>query len=239
MPRLSFLDADAWEAFWVPKLHGNESLRGLDRAADSLQAVLEPEGFRRFRNGGAPLLERRLGGYVQEIVLIPGPTFDGHPSVNVRLHISLPELKLFRERYWRPSSMAPALVAGGDSGGLDFPPVHAVWRMSDDPQDGIDLADWLVETALPWLDGFEDFALLAMQFERGGYPMIGLPTCLELLALKLGRSEAKRFLRDALATHPRLTETARERIRQMTLSTGIVRGGSADPFASMPELRRK
>jgi hypothetical protein len=236
MPRTSFLDADAWEAFWMPALHGAERMDGLDRAAAALREALVPEGFRLFRNGGTPLLERRLGNYVQELVLIPGPLVDGHPSVNIRVHVSLPELKLFRERYWRPSSMAPALVAGGDVGLLDLPPVYGVWRASADPSDGEDLAIWLCQTVLPWLDGFEDTARLALQFGQGGYPMIGLATSLELVALNFGKFEARRFLHEVLEANPSIAPREKERIRLMTLSTGIVRGGGMNPFAGLPAL---
>lgn len=185
---------------------------------------LEPRGFRLFRNGGLPLLERRTGGFVEEILLVPGPEVQGGRSVNARVHVSSQLLREFRERYWQPASLAPAVLAGGDVGLFDLPPAHVAWRVETE-RDVAELLSVLIEGVLPWLEAFWELRKLWDALESGGYPLLRPAVVVELAGALVGKGEGLRLLR-TLARAGAFTEEERARLLRMARTYGWVRPGS-------------
>lgn len=222
MAALRLADELAWQAFWHTARRAQGPLPEALLHESALE--LEPQGFRLFRNGGLPLLERRTGDFVEEILLVPGPEVEGGRSVNARVHVSSQRLREFRERYWQPASLAPAVLAGGDVGWFDLPPAHVEWRVETE-RDVAELLSVLTESVLPWLEVFWDLPRLWDALEHGGYPLLRPAVAVELAGAWVGKGEGLRLLR-ALARLDAFSEEERARLLRMARTYGWVRPGS-------------
>jgi hypothetical protein len=223
MAAYRFADELAWQTFW----HSARRAQGpLPEALLHETALeLEPHGFRLFRNGGLPLLDRRTGDFVEEILLVPGPEVEGGRSVNARVHVSSQRLREFRERYWQPASLAPAVLAGGDLGWFELPPAHAAWRVETE-RDVAELLSVVTESVLPWLEAFWELRKLWDAFENGGYPLLRPAVAVELAGALVGKGEGLRLLR-GLARADSFSVDERARLLRMARTYGWVRPGSA------------
>lgn len=190
----------------------------LTEAGHFLGGALLSEGFRIFKNGGLPLLERRPGPLIEEIVLRSSPFLSGEPFLPVRvfLHLSHVGLQDVRIRYWKPASRAPSGLVGIDLGQLEIPPCWVIWNVGLDYDVLVELVDWVRRLALPWFNLFEDSEQLRARLFQQTVSGLNLDRCLELVLAQYGPKEAIRFLAECVipdqSVGPKLQE-ASHRIR--------------------------
>jgi len=186
-------------------------------AANFLAGALLRDGFRLFKNGGSPLLERRTLRLVEEIVLKPAPDARrrGHPAVAVQLHLSHTGLRGVRERYWRPSSRAPQVVASGDLGQLDIPPGWVLWNLTPRQETLEEMVEWVERLALPWFETFHRPTTLRRALDERMVPLVSLETSLELMLTEFGQVEAALFLERHLTPETELREAVRNEVRRI------------------------
>jgi len=199
----------------------------LTEAGHFLGGALLSSGFRIFKNGGLPLLERRTGPLIEEILLRSSPNLEGEPFLPVRvyLHLSHVGLQDVRLRYWRPASRAPSGLACMDLGQLEFPPCWVIWNVGIDNQVLIELVDWVLRLALPWFDLFEDKLELKRALFRGVVPGLDLDRTLELVLAEFGPIEAIRFLNECVMPDSSLGPKVREATSRIHNAVAIGRIG--------------
>ena len=184
------------------------------------------DGFRIFKNGGLPLLERRSGPLIEEIVLRSSPHICDEPFLPVRiyLHLSHSGLQDVRIRYWRPASRAPSCLACMDLGELELPPCWVIWNVGLDYQVLIDMLDWVRRLALPWFDSFESRKELKDLLFQRMVSGLDLSRSLELILAEFGPAEGMRFLDECVMPNERMGPQVREasrRIHSASASGGI------------------
>ena len=187
-PRRTFPDAIAFDEVWGR----GRGLGGPPNAmAEKVEKTLAPFGFRLFRNGGLPRLDRRRAALREEIVFAPGPS---DAEFAVRFHLTHDGLGEVRKKYWRPATRAPYAVASGDIGLLESPPVLSIWdARAPDALEAIRTR--IAEDLLPWFDAFDDLDTLHETLFAGTLPLVDLSTGLELVLAEFGVREARRYLR--------------------------------------------
>lgn len=186
--------------------HPEAPREALTEAAHFLGGALLENRFRIFKNGGIPLLERRSGPVIEEIVLRASPYVCGEAFLPIRvyLHLSHARLKDVRIRYWHPASRAPGLVASLDLGQLELPPCYVIWNVGLDYQVLIELLDWIRRLALPWFDLFEDSGELRRQIFNGMVACLEIDRQLEMVLAEFGPAEGARFLDECVLSNPRI-----------------------------------
>ena len=227
----------AWEGLHTaPKLfsgakNSQASRQALSEAGHFLGGALLADRFQIFRNGGIPLLERRSGPIIEEIVLRASPHICQEPFLPIRvyLHLSHARLKDVRLRYWRPASRAPGLVAAMDLGQLELPPCYVIWNVGSDSQVLVELLEWVRRLALPWFDTFEDSGALRRAIFNGTIAGLDSDRLLELVLAEFGTAEAARFLEECIMSNPRIGPQVREASKRIRTSIAAADFGS-DPI---------
>jgi len=227
----------AWEGlpgtsgiFGCFRNHTHPPREALSEAGHFVGGALLDNGFKIFKNGGLPLLERRRGPLIEEIVLRSSPYVCDEPFLPIRvyLHLSHVGVQDVRLRYWRPASRAPSGLACLDLGQLELPPCWVIWNVGFDYQVLVELVDWVRRLALPWFDLFENAdELKRMLYQRivGG---IDLDRSLELILAEFGPVEAIRFLKECVMPDSRVGPMIRDATKQ--IHTAAADGGmGADP----------
>jgi hypothetical protein len=159
------------------------------------------EGFRLFKNGGTPLLERRDGPLVEELVLQARQGHRTEPTLlTARVHLSHEKLRDVRARYWTTPARAPTILAGGNVGQLELPPGWAVWDVSDGAPVLERLVDWLRTLVLPWFALFEDPVALCDTLHETDVPLLNRLNALEWMIAEFGRREAADYYRSLVST---------------------------------------
>lgn len=212
----------AWEGlpagssfFGLLRSHGHAPREALTEAGHFLGGALLDNGFKIFKNGGLPLLERRSGPLIEEIVLRPSPSICDEPFLPIRiyLHLSHSRLQDIRLRYWRPPSRAPSGLAYLDLGQLELPPCWVIWNVGLDYQVLVELVDWVRRLALPWFDLFENPDQLKQMLYQRMVAGLDLDRSLELILAEFGPVEANRFIKECVLIDskvgPRICEAAR------------------------------
>lgn len=214
------------------------SKRNRNRASDLLNLTasyvggsLYSDGFSLFHNGGLPLIERREGPMIEEILLRPGRTIlpDGSLPLRITLHLNHLGLQESRMRYWPSPTRAPSVVASIDVGQLEIPTCWPIWLVSEDQTEKIDIVDWIQRLALPWFDLFRSEAELRRRLFQEKLPLVGLDTSLELVIAEFGALEGARFLDQCVLARPGMGE----RIRSQTLR--IMRAKEASKIGNSVE----
>ena len=222
----------AWEG-----LHPNNSFfakfrqplaprESLTEAGHFLAGALLSDRFRIFKNGGLPLLERRCGPLIEEIVLRSSPYVcnESFLPVRVYLHLSHSRLRDVRVRYWRPASRAPGLIASMDVGQLELPPCFVIWNVGLDYEVLVELHDWVRRLALPWFDLFENKTELKLAIFNGMVSGLDMDRALELVLAEFGPAEGARYLEECIISNPRVGPQvldATKRIRNASASGAI------------------
>lgn len=227
----------AWEG-----LHSNSKLFGnfrhphapreaLTEAGHFLGGALLADRFRIFKNGGVPLLERRSGPIIEEIVLRASPYVCDEPFLPIRvyLHLSHSRLKDVRLRYWRPASRAPGLIASMDLGQLELPPCYVIWNVGLDYQVLVELHDWVRQLALPWFDLFENSENLRRAIFSGMVAGLDMDRSLELVLAEFGTAEGARYLQECVISNPRIGPQVLEASNRIRNADAIGEIG-ADPI---------
>jgi hypothetical protein len=189
----------------------------LTEAAYFVAGALLRDDFHLFHNGGLPLLSRRSGDLVEEIILRPAPHQEGRPylPVAVNLHLSHTRLASVRRRYWRSGGRALHAVASGNLGQLELPPCWVIWHFGTDRQILGDLVEWIERLALPWFDGFHEAIELHGRLIDGCVPLVRTDTALEFMLAHYGAVEASMFLERSLENEQGLERAVREEIRRI------------------------
>lgn len=202
----------------------------LTEAGFFLGGALLADGFRVFRNGGVPLLERRTGPLIEEIVLRASPHIceESFLPVRVYLHLSHSGLQDVRTRYWKPASRAPSYVACLDLGQLEIPPCYVVWNIGHDNQALVELLDWVKRLALPWFDLFEDELELRRMLYLRMVSGLNMDRSLELLLAEFGPVEAVRFIEECIMADAEMGPRIREAANRISTAQAVGRMG-ADP----------
>lgn len=221
-PELAANTEAEWEALWNWTPGGCKIVHGLsggNRVSQerSLQAChfiagsLFRCGFRLFRNGGQPLLERRTGGWIDEILFrFPNTGRAGvYAPLSVQLHTSHPSFAEVRSRYWSRGERPARAVAQGTLGELREPPQRVIWNVAagGDAQPAVEavVAD-LHERALPWMAAFRSPRRMLDRLYTGGMPMVDPVVALEFVLIEFGNREAMQFLETVLLPSLNLRE---------------------------------
>jgi hypothetical protein len=169
-------------------------------AAHFVAGAMLSHGFRLFRNGGLPLLERRVESLIQEIIIQPGPkSIRGvYVPLTFKVHLSHEGMKAVRERYWTVASRAPLVVASGHLGLVDQPPGWVIWDVAGGGRCLEDLALWATSLATTWFDYFDSIDELRDDVLQTHVPLLNSADALELVLAERGRDQAKRFLREII-----------------------------------------
>lgn len=170
----------------------------LFQSAGLVGRVMSEQGFLLFRNGGLPLLERRVDSLLQEIVLQPSPkSIPGvFEPVSVRVHVSHEGLKDVRARYW--IGAPPGSVTSGNLGLVDTPPSWVLWDVAQGHDTALDLASWIESLAGLWFEHFDSLETLAGDVLQSQVPLVSTADVLELMLTEKGRERAKKFLREVI-----------------------------------------
>ena len=187
----------------------------LSEAGHFLGGALLVDGFTIFRNGGVPLLERRFGPVIEEIVLRASPYVQDEPFLPIRAHLHLSHSGLLdtRLRYWKPASRAPSFIVSLDLGELEFPPCWVIWNVGIDYQVLVDLLDWVRRLALPWFRLFEHPEELRTRLFQGTVSGLDQDRSLEMVLTEFGTGEAMRYLEECVLADktmgPRILEASK------------------------------
>ncbi|AIE83858.1 hypothetical protein [Fimbriimonas ginsengisoli] len=200
---------------WFGRVHPRPE--ALTEAAHFLAGALVREDFHLFHNGGVPLLERRTGDLVEEIILRPAPHYDGLPylPITVQLHLSHTRLATVRRQYWRRGGLAPHVVATGNLGQLELPPCWVIWHLGTDTQILRGLVDWTERLAIPWFGGFHHAIELHGRLADGCVPLVRTDTALELMLAHYGAIEASVFLERSLRSERGLESAVMAEIQRI------------------------
>jgi len=192
--------------------HGRAPREALNDAGHFLGGALLADGFRIFKNGGLPLLERRTGALIEEIVLRSSPLVCDEPFLPIRVYLHLSHVGLHdvRLRYWRPASRAPSCVACLDLGQLELPPCWVIWNVGLDYQVLVELVDWVRRLALPWFDLFENAEELRRMIYQRMVSGLDLDRSLEMLLTEFGPAEALKFLEECVMPDERMGPLIRD-----------------------------
>lgn len=177
------------EAFYGHRTSTRTTTSGnpFEEAAHFVGGVFLHDGFRLFRNGGTPLLERREGSLVEEVVL--QPSGEGH-LLHARVHLSHQGLRDVRSRYWTTPARAPIFLAGGNVGELEEPPAWVAWDVAEGGETLERLGHWLRDLVIPWFELFEYPQALRQALYERDVRLLDTINSLEWIIAEFGRREA-------------------------------------------------
>lgn len=157
-------------------------------------------GFRLFHNGGTPLLERRRGGWIEEIVFRSPGT--GRPGIwapiTAQIHLSCEDFSEVRKRYWSVATKPPRVVTAGNIGQVDSPERWLLWNLAaGSPMEPVveRIAERVVDNVIPWFNGFANPSRMRRELYADGVPLLDPITALEWCLFEFGAGEANKYLR--------------------------------------------
>jgi len=212
-----------WESAWltpttVPpflrELGATDGIRSdeaFQGAVHYLAGFLRREGFELFRNGGLPLLERREGPWIEEVLLRlgPHPVEGAYLPTTVHVHLSHTGFREVRERYWPSLSRPPIIVLSGNAGLVQSPATFDLWNVAT-PSMLDELAAWMDHELLEFLADLESPAITRKKLFGDGITLIDAPTALEYILVEFGRGEATRYLEEVILAREGVYEGFRE-----------------------------
>lgn len=221
----------AFQSAWIAAPDGNhvpsdlfigsqDPVEALFQLVRRVQSSLPRAGFRAFRNGGRPLLERRTAGWIEEIVFrMPAkPRMASWTPFSIDVHISCSAIAEVRSRYWRTASRPSLSVARGNLGALREPATWDLWNLAaEDPSGSLSgaIAEELRANTLPWFELFHAPRALRQRLFRNEMPRLAGLAGIEWCLLEYGAGEAARYLDEVLCRH----EVSKCRLRRL-LSQG-------------------
>lgn len=197
--------SEEWQRLWSDRPSPHQSLarpqRDAPTAFESLSSVcrslaraMRGRGFRMYRNGGMPLLERWSGPWRQEILFRPGPAVvrGKYVPVEIQVHLTNDAVGDLRRRYLIADPIPSNALASGNIGELDSPPGWVLWNVAEPL--AMDLVqDSLTRLALPWLSLLSDSEALDALL-NGDVRLMDKVAAFEWVAVMYGRDEASHFL---------------------------------------------
>lgn len=208
-----YASEDDWGSVWNRKVTWRErrnvagemvpSWQLFQNASHFLAGSLSRDGYRLFRNGGLPLLERQWNDWTAEILMRmgPNPVKGKWVPVTVDLHVSNFRLAGVRERYWRPGQVGLIAVARCNLGECSMPHGKIIVNLAHSR--GMEsLADAVYHLGLAWIDHLTD----PPESATGFYEPARLLAQLELVLAYGGWGKAGHFLHSQLADHPEISQ---------------------------------
>ncbi len=168
-------------------------------AVHYLAGYLQRFEFRLFRNGGLPLIERRTGPLIEEVLvrLGPNPVRGAYLPISLHLHVCHEGLREIRERYWPTAGRPPVSLVSGNIGLLQTVPTFDVWNVATEDA-LIEITDSFRQELLPYLEMLSSPNLLRRAIFDGDAPMFDPATSVEWLLLEFGRSDAREYIRQLI-----------------------------------------
>ncbi len=235
-PRQVFGSEDEWLAAHIRQQKVSSVVRALARHSEPLTesysnfahfvaGSLLRDGFRLFKNGGTPLLERHVGDWVEEIVFHAGAwgVRGVYAPVSLRIHLSHSKMKEVRAKYWAPPSAAPRIVACGDAGQIEASGRWILWNACCAPEAAEDAARTLERSVLPWFERFHEPFHPARQLALSRAALVDAETALELSLARAGVQGGRSFLAAIGSVDGALHHRILTRVDQIT--TAAVSGG--------------
>ena len=175
------------------------------------------EGFRLFKNGGTPQLEKRRANRVFEIIFRPGqPGVAGLAApYTITAHVSDTRLKLQRELYWKVPSMAPAIIASTQLDQLEIPPHWAIYDAETDIEGVEWVSDRILASLVPWFSLFIRPSGMLDRLRLQQIPRIERDTALELVILERGEDAGVEFLLELLNEDRDLDAVLRNEVQRL------------------------
>lgn len=164
-----------------------------------LAGYLQRFDFRLFRNGGLPLIERRSGPVIEEILvrLGPSPVRGAYLPVSLHLHVCNENLREVRERYWPSAGRPPVSLVSGNIGLVQTRPTYDVWNLAtEDSLTQLTLS--FREDLLPYLELLASPNQLRRAIFDHEAPMFDHVTAVEWLLMEFGRSDAREYIRQLM-----------------------------------------
>lgn len=236
-PQLWFSSEVEFDKFWASKGRPT-SMADRDRlirVAHFVAGATLRDGFHLFINGGQPLLERRTGDLIEEIIFKTPPYRSDGKSTAVALcvHASHRRFRDLRMDYWTPPSRAPLQIANGNLGALARQGAYTAWQVNDGVTAHESMVDAVFYHAMPWFARFHSMESLMWDLAHQQLPLVDWGVSLELVLLLRGELEAAMFAERLLQAHPEhrpeVTATVRALIHRR-LSPDM-EGGSLHRFA--------
>ena len=226
-PEVQFFDSHAaFDAAWSRSIPG-KSVPG-DLRSDSPEAKVErianfvagtalADGFRLFKNGGTPLIEKRRGTRVYEIVFRASPRsiHREYAPFQIQIMVSDRRLKYQREIYWPSPSTAPSLIAGCQLEELQIPPRFAIYNAYCAMERIEAIAESIQQLAQPWFTQFLRPTLNPDRLRFGSVSFVRRDTALELMLLERGEEAAADFLYQLFDDDVRLARVVRGQVERM------------------------
>lgn len=200
-----------WEQVWltqtsVPAIirelseeHALEPKEAGEAAIHFLAGHLQREGFKLFRNGGLPLIERRSGLLIEELLIRSGPYAikGAYVPISMQVHVSHEGLREVRERYWRAAGRPPVVLVSGNVGLLQAEPTWDIWNVAHEGSYG-ELIRFLDDEVLDYLDDLSNPRTMLTRLFESEVPLMEPCTALEYLLCEYGRGEARRYLNEKI-----------------------------------------
>ena len=200
-----------WEQVWlsqtsvpaiIRELSEKEALEpklAAEAAIHFIGGHLKREGFRLFRNGGLPLLERRTGPLIEELIIRSGPhgVKGAYVPISMQIHVSHDGLRQIRDRYWKTAGRPPVVLASGNSGLIQTEPTWDIWNVSSTDSCS-ELLTFLDDEVLEYYDDLASPTSMQKGLFWDGIPLIDACTAIEYLLCEFGRAEARRYLHEVV-----------------------------------------
>ncbi|MBS1703545.1 MAG: hypothetical protein JST12_17910 [Armatimonadetes bacterium] len=168
-------------------------------AVHFLAGYLQRFDFRLFRNGGLPLIERRTGAVIEEVLVRLGPNSvrGAYLPISMNIHVCHEGLRPIRERYWPTAGRPPVSLVSGNIGLVQNPPTHDIWNVAT--EDALaEITTSFRNDLLPYLELLASPNQLRRAVFDGEAPMFDHATAVEWLLMEFGRSDAREYIRQLM-----------------------------------------
>jgi len=168
-------------------------------AVHYLAGYLQRFDFRLFRNGGLPLIERRTGPIIEEVLVRmgPNPVRGAYLPISLKLHVSHEGLRPIRERYWPTAGRPPVLIVSGNVGLTQESPTFDIWNVAT--EDSLrEITTSFRSDLLPYLELLQSPNQLRRAIFDGKAPMFDPATSVEWLLMEYGRTDAREYIRQLM-----------------------------------------
>lgn len=164
-----------------------------------LAGFLQRFDFRLFRNGGLPLIERREGPVIEEILVRLGPhsVRGAYLPISLQLHVCNENLRDIRSRYWPAAGRPPVSLVSGNIGLIQTVPTYDIWNVAT--EDSLqEITRSFREDLLPYLELLASPNQLRRAIFDGKAAMFDHAIAVEWLLMEYGRGDAREYIRQLM-----------------------------------------
>ena len=168
-------------------------------AVHFLAGYLQRFDFRLFRNGGLPLIERRTGQLIEEVLVRLGPTpIRGvYMPISLQLHVCHDGLREVRERYWPTAGRPPVSLVSGNIGLIQTVPTFDIWNVATEDA-LVEITESFRNDLLPYLEMLSSPNQLRRAIFYGEAQMFDPATSVEWLLMEFGHADARQYMRQLI-----------------------------------------